>query len=460
MSVFLPFCMSKIKRYLVLFQSVKFNIGLFAVLAFSSLLGTVIPQFPENPEGVRDWMVHSPKISPYLQKIYFFDVYHSWWFVSLLGLMAFDVIVCKLIFGKFPGWQTFRSTERSAEFVRALAFNKEWDCAENVSAVAAQVTKRLKKEKYRSEIVFKKDGSVLILAARQRLQRYGSWTSHIAIVLVLLSNLTGALYGFRETMNVPEGSAARMQHRPWTVACDKFSVEWYKDSKTPKTFSSQIRLFDAGFLKAEKKVLVNYPLQYRGTRFYQSTYGAHLKEAKIGVFLRDHPKQSPTLFLHLDEEVKIPNTPYSLRILQFIPDFVMDEKLGPSSRSALPQNPALQILISKNGQPLRAPWIFQNFPGMHMPPITEADEFILILADYQHAFYTGLQITYDPGANLFWTACAILVVSLMLLFYLHCRRVWVYISPMESWTKIIAGGLSSRGKHFEQEWMRVLQKLQ
>ncbi len=448
------------KKYLTLFQNVKFNVWLFVALALSSVLGTLLPQFPEVPEKVQEFIARSPRIGPIMEKLGFFNIYYSWWFIGMLGLMAFNVIICKLVFAKYPGTKTFKKGERHPDAIRLQKFKDEFASPLPFHAIKDKALALLLRRKYSVQEKIMPDGSLLILASKQRLQRFGSWVSHICIVLVLLANLTGALYGFREVLNIAEGTSGKMQNRPWVISCDKFIVEWYEGSQTPKTFASDLRLFTNGLLKSEKRIVVNEPMEFQNVRFYQATYGPYLREARIGMFRKNYPKESPTMVLKLDEESKVPGTPYSVRILQFAPDFAFDENNEPSSKSAAPKNPAIQILISRDGKAVRAPWIFERLPGKQMPPVPQEDELIPILSEYVPSYYTGLQITYDPGADLFWTACTLLVLSLMLLFYFHHRKVWIHLKEVAgAGSAVWLGGFSSRGPSFEGEFLQISHQL-
>ena len=443
------------KKYLSIFRNIKFNIGLFALLAIFSMIGTLIPQIPENPGKVEEFIARSPKLGPLFQKLELFNIYHSWWFIGLLGLLAFDVIVCKLIFGKFPGSSTFKKEEQTANALFAQKFRASWNVSEEPDGYAKKMIEQLKKEGYVSKMFpLPTENQWMILACRHRVQRFGSWVSHISILIILLANLTGALYGFREVLNLPQGLSSPMQNRPWLVTCDQFMVDWYPGTETPKTFTSSLRLFEHGRMVREQKILVNEPLEYKKVRIYQASYGPYLKEARIGFYVRKNPKRSQALTVKLDEDTAVPGTPYSLRILQFVPDFSLDKNKEVVSRSVHPQNPAVQILISENGKPIKAPWIFEKFPAVQMPPIQSEDEFVLLLAEYVPAYYTGLQITYDPGADFFWSGCAILVAGLMILFYFHHRKLWLLVEKNSAGngTIIQMGGYSSRGKSFEEEF--------
>lgn len=448
------------KQALKPFQSVRFNIGLFAALALASILGTLIPQTPEVPEKVQAFIAAHPTVGPWMDRADLFNIYFSWWFIGMLGLMAFDVIVCKLIFGKFPGLRTFKKVELAPHVPLAQPFKAEWDGASAPETAARYALDFLKGENYKADLRPMPEGAFLVTAARHRLQRFGSWVSHVSILLILLANFTGALWGFREVLNVPEGFTQKLKHRPWAVTCDKFTVDWYEGTSTPKTFASNLRLFVSGQLARESEILVNEPLEHKKVRFYQASYGPYLKEARLGLFMRRKPKSSPSaVTVRLDEDVPVPGTAYSLRILQFVPDFSMDENQKVVSRSVHPENPALQVLVSENGKPLKAPWVFLNYPALNMPPAQASDEFIVVLAEYVPSFYTGLQITYDPGADLFWTACAILVVGLMTLFYFNHRKVWVLVEPHGSGARWKVGGTSSRGKSFEADFLRLADEL-
>ncbi|OGR82286.1 MAG: hypothetical protein A2636_01095 [Elusimicrobia bacterium RIFCSPHIGHO2_01_FULL_64_10] len=448
------------KKLLIPFQNIRFNIWLFAALALASILGTLVPQIPENPDRVKEFIAQSPKVGALLEPLGVFNIYYSWWFIGLLGLMAFDVVVCKIIFGRFPGMRTFKESELEPGIFSCLGFRDAWAEPAAPEESSGRIRETLSKQGYRVQTRSLPDGSRLVTGVRHSLQRFGSWVSHVSILIILLANLAGALWGFRETLNIPEGSFAKMEKRDWVVACDKFIVEKYPGTSTPMTFASDLRLFDGGKLVDERRILVNEPLEHKKVRFYQATYGPYLKEAHIGFFLKDKPKQSPTVVARLDQEVPVPGTPYRLRILEFAPDFTLNEENAPVSRSMEPENPAVLLQVLEGDKPVKTAWIFEKFPTMSMPPIEPTDKFVPVLAQYVPGHYTGLQIAYDPGATLFWAGCTILVLGLMVLFYMHERKIWVLVGKSNGQgCRVEAGGQSSRGKSFEREFTDLVGSL-
>ena len=54
---------------------------------------------------------------------------------------------------------------------------------------------------------------------------------------------------------------------------------------------------------------------------------------------------------------------------------------------------------------------------------------IPMLEDFDHVYYTGLQLAKDPGMNVVWVGSAILVIGLCIMFYVPHRKLWLVIRP-------------------------------
>ncbi|MDQ7001458.1 MAG: cytochrome c biogenesis protein ResB, partial [Ghiorsea sp.] len=80
--------------------------------------------------------------------------------------------------------------------------------------------------------------------------------------------------------------------------------------------------------------------------------------------------------------------------------------------------------------------------------------FVPMLEDYEQTYYTGLQVTKDPGMDVVWIGSALLVCGLCIMFYVAHRKVWVKIEEDEDGqVKVEVTGLSNRNPvAFEQEF--------
>jgi cytochrome c biogenesis protein len=76
------------------FCSLKLTIFILIALAVTSIIGTIIPQAPGVPPQ------YLASLSPFKQEIYFrlgfFNMYHSLWFLGLLGVFATNLIACSI----------------------------------------------------------------------------------------------------------------------------------------------------------------------------------------------------------------------------------------------------------------------------------------------------------------------------------------------------------------------------
>ena len=104
------------------FCSLKLAVITLILLALTSIIGTVIEQgnTPEEMAAKTGWSVDILKFLD--QSISAFDMYHSWWFLSLLGLFAVNLICCSI--KRFPlVWKTVREPRLVADdgFFRTLS---------------------------------------------------------------------------------------------------------------------------------------------------------------------------------------------------------------------------------------------------------------------------------------------------------------------------------------------------
>ena len=75
------------------FCSLKLTMFLLISLALTSIIGTILPQGALPPEYVAK--ISAMKLQIY-GKLGFFDMYHSWWFITLLYVFSLNLISCSI----------------------------------------------------------------------------------------------------------------------------------------------------------------------------------------------------------------------------------------------------------------------------------------------------------------------------------------------------------------------------
>ena len=67
--------------------------------------------------------------------------------------------------------------------------------------------------------------------------------------------------------------------------------------------------------------------------------------------------------VRVKEEFPVGDTPYTARVVEFVPDFAMNLKTHKViSRSSEPRNPAFRIIVREQGVPQDTTWAFINMP--------------------------------------------------------------------------------------------------
>jgi cytochrome c biogenesis protein len=94
-----------------------------------------------------------------------------------------------------------------------------------------------------------------------------------------------------------------------------------------------------------------------------------------------------------------------------------------------------------------------NLPGLPWP-------YIPMLEDHHQVYYTGLEVTQDPGMNTVWVGSALLVIGLCIMFYVPHRKLWVVLKAEGKGVEITLGAMTNRNKlGFEHEFNQLLTRV-
>lgn len=444
--------------------SVRLALFLFLVLGVSSVIGTLLPQ-GADPALLQQH--YGERTFALLRFFGLFYLFHSWWFIAILCLLAINLLFCS--FQRLP----------SLLKVISLPPVKIEERQEKLLPVRSSFAYSGEDPRARLEEVFRKRGYRLrwegekspayALASKGRWTRLGPYIVHLSVLLVLLGATIGALLGFRGYVNIPEGetvdSFRSQDGKDWrklgfSLRCDDFEASYYEGTHRPKEFKSQITVIEGGKEVLKKGLVVNDPLSYKGIYFYQSSFGQTGGVKSIVLSLEDPSRKEPLHFeVPAGKSFQLEGTDYSIRMLRFFPDFALDEHFSAFSRSEEFNNPAAEIEIRKGGRSLFRTWVFARFGEFHGPRGGENLRFRL--SDYKASEYTGLQVSYDPGIGWVWAGFALMVLGLGISLFMAERRIWVQISEGEGKWKLQLAGQSRRAKEvFDREFGTICRELE
>jgi cytochrome c biogenesis protein len=432
-------------------RSLKLSLLTLFLLAGSSVLGTILPQKLSIAE-------YHQRLGPVATHLIRFlqldDMYHSWWFVGLLGLFALNLAACTV--HRLPGvWRqiTRPKLTPSDRWLQNRPQFCEWRVAKSPEAMEHRLTETLRR-RFSHVRRDTKEGTVWLFAQKQPWARLGAYVTHLAILIILLGGVVGSKGGFQGYVTIVEGhTVERLRLNDgqkdvslgFGVRCDRFAVEYYADSDRPKEFRSLLTILEdgrevPGLVKVP--VRVNHPLRYRGLTFYQSGYGvdAHLFRFRV------KPRGGDPFELEVpsDRMVSLPDGT-SLAVAGYLPDF---EGRGPVA--------GLQF-VSPDGRPGRAMAFYDSDLGAG-----RADApYTFRLLSIDQRWYTGLQVSRDPGVPLVWLGCLLLVLGTLAAFYFSHQCVWLQLKPDGSGTCLrFAGQTHRHGESFGKRFDNLCHDLQ
>ena len=266
------------------FCSIKLSIVVLIALALTSIFGTVVEQ-GKAPEAYVE--AYGEGVGQVIRILNLGDMYHSWWFLLLLGLLLTNITFCSL--RRLPHAIRLMRDRDPVFDGRPVAIHERWDhvakgrsLQEAATAVDQLLTGALGKP-LREDV----DGKSYFFATRGSWSRMGVYLTHSSLFLFALGAQIGVWTGVKGFVEIPEGASVKAVSLrdggsfplDFEVRCDKFEVSFYPDPATgrpmgrPKDYKSWLSVLENGKTVLQKTIEVNDPLIYKGIYFYQSSYG-------------------------------------------------------------------------------------------------------------------------------------------------------------------------------------------
>ena len=154
---------------------------LFLFIAMTATIGTVIQQ-GERPESyIQEYGENAYR---WFLRLGFTDVYHTWWFTSLLGLLCVNSLTC--FYKRFPSvWRSMKQDKVSVslDFIKGMKQQAEVSIASSKETVSQQLAQHFVEKGYRV-LAKNEPGEVTIYATKGIMGRVGAHMAHLSATVI------------------------------------------------------------------------------------------------------------------------------------------------------------------------------------------------------------------------------------------------------------------------------------
>ncbi|MCP4111020.1 MAG: cytochrome c biogenesis protein ResB [Desulfobacteraceae bacterium] len=422
------------------FASVRLTVVILISLALASTIGTVIPQRAANADY---FQAYGEFLFNVFHVLDIFDMYHSWWFKLLMVILTVNIIICsidrlsstwKIIFPKNPSFNVSRFRDLS---------NKQDFTVSCLPEPLEKVYKQFVSKRFGYTRIEKADKGFCVFAEKGRWTRFGVYIVHISVIFLLLGALIGSYFGLEGYVNIPEGESVnqiRLRNNNQThtldfeIQCNDFNVSFY-DTGAPKEFRSDLTIIENGKPVSNKSIIVNDPLRYKGINMFQSSYGM-LPSNEVS--LNFTSRETGMVYLKkavIGQEFDIPEGMGKFMVEDFKSSFNFMGKMniGETFIGTFTQSDGKTAEIAI---PLQHPSFDEMRKG----------DFLVSVADYKKRYYTGLQVTKDPGVLIVYTGFIVMIAGIFICFFMSHERICVEVAEDGNKSMVTVAGTANKNK--------------
>ena len=410
----------------------RFAISILLIIAFSSIIGTVI----EQDQSIETYKLNYPITNPILGVLswdlilrFGFDhVYKTWWFISFIIVFGISLLTCTIL-QQIPSLKV----ARRCQFFRTPQQFSKLKISKKITHL--NLSKLLFKIKQKQYSIFQQKN--IIYCYKGLIGRIAPLVVHFSMILILLGSILGAVGGFKAQEIIPKTETFHIQNIltngqltliPRTSARVNDFWMTYNKQKTINQFYSDISILNnEGNEIQQETIFVNSPAKYKSITYYQTDWSL--------ISLRVQEKNSSIVQYPL---ISILNGRDKIW-LSWVP---LNQELNDGFTLLINNLQGYCSIYNKVGQ----------FVGnVELNETVQINSF-LSLVDIISS--TGLQIKSDPGIPIIYSGFAFLMIS-TLISYVTYSQIWI----VKDNDGIYIGGNTTRATfEFELEFFQFIKK--
>ena len=391
-------------------------------------------------------------------KLGLFDMYHSWWFVACLSLLALNITACTMdrYRGIMAGMRKRtlildEKLSKSLQNLTTIRYALPLDAVEKKMVGPAG-----KGFSGKPVVTVAEDGGRHYFFEKGKYSRLSFFLTHLSILVIFLGALVGSFFGYKGYVNIFEGEtisqletrAGKVEYLNFQVKCNTFHAEFYS-SGMPMDYRSDLSILQNGKEVVRKTIRVNDPLTFEGVTFYQSSYGGQPDQVAIEVVNRDGSLKG-TVTAPFGQRVAIPGVADKVEAADYQEHFHLPD--GSEGGRAI----GLNVYPAKGGP--TGLWLLVDHPEYDQQ---RGGDTYFRVKDLKLKKYTGLQVNKDPGEILVWLGSIMLIAGIMIAFFMSHKKLWISIrTDKKGRSELTIGGTANKNRDaFSREMEQMIQDL-
>lgn len=459
------------------FSSLKLAIFLMVSIGVLSMLGSTYIQQNQPLGFYLDKF--GVDVGLWFWKLWLTDVFHSWYYMLLIVLLAINLTVCSV--KRLPRvWvQTFtkerfqRLDQHTQKHLKPISI-KTNPSKDKVIAFL----KKMGFKVYTEE----EDGKVYFYGEKGRYSRLGVYVVHIGLLVIMAGALIDAIWGVRGSVIVPEGSRSdtlvipskeASLKLPFQIELENFRIVTYgeeaqkrgKKISTPfkddvASFESDIRIIKDGKVVAKGMTAVNSPFDFGTYRIFQATYGltGEAGTVRLVIFDKEKAVKDPKSALVGEVELKAGRVAEFKDMLLSIDRSTLNienEQAGMNGDL----KPALIVKVLLNHKAYDVPVVYS--PELTLIAYNQIKElkdfpYVFFMSDFRPRFFSGFQVSRQPGTPIVWLGSILVVGGMIVAFYTIHRKVWMRLEGDTLWVAFWSHKLK---EDFKRSFIKALEEL-
>lgn len=437
------------------FSSVKVGISLIIITLIAASIGTLLPQEFYVKASDMEKGAYYADVYGTFGKIYYTlglsDLYSSWWFQILVGMLAVSIIVASLDRG-IPLYKSLKNqrVKRHESFMKRQRIFGEGQITADAEETLDKVAQKMTEMRYS----VRRDGSAL-LAEKGRFSRYGPYINHVGLIIFISGVMLRLVPGFYvdESIWVREGETRAITGMDgYFIENRDFILETHDNEPqgeqvkqnvnvVAKNFQTDITLYkqpkdaipgDTENLEKVKdySIRVNHPLKEDGYALYQMDYRLNeLKQMNFELINKASEKSLGKMEIDLTnpkKEYDLGNGS-SVQILVYTPDFDGFENGEPQTKTSIPNNPAFLFKMTTPETPEGE----VSFVEIMQPPLEPLGEnqYRMKFAAAEMRDMSGITVRKDSTIPILFVGGVIFMIGVVIGSYWNHRRLWLQVEP-------------------------------